>query len=181
MDYTDIKKCKRIMIMGNTASGKSTLAKQLSEKLEIEVHFLDAIAHEPNSRWIRTPISEFIKKHTKLTKNKKWIIEGNYSATLEDRLKLTDLIIFIDINRFLAVFNFIKRRFSKNNRYGAPNGCKDALKISQLKYFLLVYPKRAKKRRESLKDRDNVIYIKSFRDLLKFKKSIGLETKGSKL
>lgn len=177
MEFKDIQQCKRIMIIGNSSSGKSTLAHQLSEKLNIPVHHLDVYAHKPDKSWIRTPKDQFIKLHWLLIQNKRWIIEGNYSSSMQDRLGKADLIIFININRLSSLFNFLKRCFCNRVHFGAPCGAKNKVNIKMIKYIFIDFPKKAKRFKEILKNEDKVIYINSFRKLMKLKKELELETK----
>ncbi len=74
---------KRIAIIGSAGAGKSTFARQLSTKLNIEVYHLDAILWKPN--WTGTPKDErsIFKSHGKiilplvLVKDGVWSLSGN--------------------------------------------------------------------------------------------------------
>lgn len=46
----DLKKCKRILVIGGCGSGKSTFAKFLGKKLNLNIIHLDQHFHNPN--WI---------------------------------------------------------------------------------------------------------------------------------
>lgn len=165
------------MIIGNSSAGKSTLAHQLSGKLNIPVHHLDIYAHEPHSKWIRTPKEQFKKIHWKLIQNKRWIVEGNYSSTMESRLQKSDLVIFININRFSSLFNYFKRCTLNRTHFGSPDGTKEYINRKMIKYILIEYPKKSKLFKKTLQHENKMIYINSFAKLLKFKNNIGLATK----
>lgn len=122
----------RIMVIGNSAAGKSTLAHQLSEKLNIPVYHLDIVAHKPNSYWERTKIDDFVKEHNEIVKKNKWIIEGNFINTFSKRLEKADIVIFLSINRFNSAYRYIKRCFSNRARYGQPIGCDDVFSCISL-------------------------------------------------
>jgi len=47
----------RIVVIGTTSSGKSTLAENLSKKLDLDFVELDALYWQPN--WVGTPDEEF--------------------------------------------------------------------------------------------------------------------------
>ena len=51
---------RRIAIVGNCGTGKSTLARQLAAKLELTHIELDALFHQPG--WSPTPAAEFVAK-----------------------------------------------------------------------------------------------------------------------
>jgi len=86
----------RIVVIGNSASGKSTLSMKIKEILDIPVYHLDKILWKPG--WERTPENEFREEHEKILNSEKWIIDGvAYKSTLEERFSKADAIIFLDI------------------------------------------------------------------------------------
>ena len=101
---------EKICIIGPSSSGKSSLAKALGNKLDFKVLYLDQIAHLPNTNWqprekelMRADHKEFISK------NNKWIIEGNYSFLMKDRFSSATCIIWLDFKRIGSLIRFIKR------------------------------------------------------------------------
>ena len=100
---------KRIMLLGCPCSGKSTLAKVLSSKLDIPVFHLDMIFHiEPGE----------IKKKSFYTQQKEyidsrehWIIDGDFRRTesFELRMKHSDTIIIYELPKRLIYWRFLKR------------------------------------------------------------------------
>lgn len=98
----------RILIIGCPGSGKSTLAKKLSQILNLPLLHLDRIYHIDNYHQIPrseliTLIQQFIANHDS------FIIDGNYSATLELRMKHADTIIFFDIPTDICLKNVLAR------------------------------------------------------------------------
>ena len=88
----------RLYIVGSVASGKTTLAKKLSQKLNIPYYELDKIVHQKtdNGRYKRTPEEqvEVIKGIDCCTSG--WIIEGTYRKSCHLLFELADVILFID-------------------------------------------------------------------------------------
>ena len=85
----------KIVVIGNSASGKSTLSIKISEVLNTPVYHLDKILWKPG--WERTSEDEFRRKHEKIMSNEKWIIDGvAYKSTIEERFLAADMIIFLD-------------------------------------------------------------------------------------
>lgn len=99
---------KRIAIIGNGGSGKSTLSRQLAERTGLPLVHLDMEFWRPG--WEQTPRDEWLAKNELLTLCEKWIIDGNYNSTLEMRFAAADLVIFLDFNRFLCLYRVLKRR-----------------------------------------------------------------------
>jgi adenylate kinase family enzyme len=69
---------KRIFILGTTGTGKTHLAYLLSKKLKIKKYSLDDVYWKRKYDIKRTE-KERDKELKKITKNKRWIIEGIYS------------------------------------------------------------------------------------------------------
>lgn len=90
-------KVKRIVILGNGAGGKTTLARALGETLRLPVHHVDSIQFLPEGQ--RRPRSECDQIIVGLTEAKAWIIEGLGSrASIEQRVRAADTVILIDFS-----------------------------------------------------------------------------------
>jgi len=88
---------ERIVIFGNSGSGKSSLAKALARKHEAEHLDLDVIAWEPERPGVRADFEEsrrallrFIEAHDA------WVIEGCYSTLLEVAAQHCTEMIFLN-------------------------------------------------------------------------------------
>lgn len=106
----NVLKCKKISIFGPSGSGKSTLAIKLGELLNLPVFHIDNFFWKPN--WIQTDKKVLCKEIKKITKQRKWIIDGTYSRTLKNRFKRSDLVIFLDFSEEFCI-NSVKERFKK--------------------------------------------------------------------
>lgn len=169
---------KRIMIIGPSSTGKSTLADALGKKLGIKAYHLDQIAHIPNSNFKRRPDAEFISDHEKIMENEEWVVDGNYSITMNERLKRAKLVIWLDYNPLYSVYNFIMRCFKPvENRKGHLEGAKDNFNIDLIKHTLFTYPKNKAKYQMFLKYHHHlpVIYIHSMKELNEYYKHWELE------
>lgn len=85
---------KRIVVIGCPGSGKTTFAKKLRNRSRLPLFHLDAIWHKPD----RTHIAreEFDARLDKLLALDAWIIDGNYSRTMERRMDACDTVFFLD-------------------------------------------------------------------------------------
>ena len=86
---------KKIIIIGCPGSGKTTFAEKLHRKTGIPLYHLDAIWHKPD----RTHISrdDFDARMMEIFADDEWIIDGNYSRTIEMRLKECDTVFLFDL------------------------------------------------------------------------------------
>ena len=99
---------EKILIIRCPSSGKSTLSKVLAKRLNLPILHLDRVYHIDNTHQIsreelKEKIHEFIKE------NDKFIIDGNYSATLAFRMQFATTIILLDFPTEICLSN-IKAR-----------------------------------------------------------------------
>lgn len=113
----NIRDYKKIMIIGNNGSGKSYLSEQISAITQIPVFHLDLEYWQPN--WQPLSEEDWTKKQNELVSKEQWIIDGNYTETLDIRFKQADLIIFLNLNRFICLSSVLRRR--KKKRIDFPN------------------------------------------------------------
>lgn len=88
---------KKILILGIVASGKTTLAKEISQKINIPWYELDTIVHHetPHGRNKRTP-DEQIAVIQDIDRQGAWIFEGTDRASYRCLWDMADRIIFLD-------------------------------------------------------------------------------------
>ena len=85
---------EKILIIGCPGSGKSTLSKKINKMTKIPLYHLDLIYWKDDKTNIDK--NEFISVLSDILKKDEWIIDGNYSSTMEMRIKSCDTIIFLD-------------------------------------------------------------------------------------
>ena len=102
----------KIHICGTYGSGKTTLAKNLSEKLKISFYSLDDIKYKVKYSKIMS-VEDRINKIKKICLGKKWITEGTWSGYAEDAFKKSDFIIFMLIPKLTCSFRVLKRFFTR--------------------------------------------------------------------
>lgn len=151
-------------IIGSGGSGKSTLAKKLEKKTGIPAYHLDSLYWQPG--WIETERDEWRLMQENLCSKDEWILDGNYGSTLDIRLKHSDTIIFLDINRFTCMARAILRSIKSygRTRSDMAEGCKEQFDIKFIKW-ILEYPTARKpevlKRLEMLSPGKNIIILRS--------------------
>ena len=127
---------RRVLVIGSGGSGKSTVAAQLGELLELEVNHLDKFYWRPG--WVKPEPDEWIRQVTELIDRDSWIIDGNYSGTLELRLRRCDTIVFLDLPRVLCLWRIVKRffRYRNGNRPDISEGCPEKLDFEFVSWVL---------------------------------------------
>jgi adenylate kinase family enzyme len=98
---------ERILIIGCGGAGKSTLARQLGQKLDLPVVHLDKLFWKPG--WVEESQEEFDRKLALELEKSKWIIDGNFNRTMPQRLAKCDTIIYLDFSRWTCLIGVAKR------------------------------------------------------------------------
>lgn len=167
---------KRICIIGCSSSGKSTLANKLSAKLNIPTFHLDILAHFPHSKWLRKPDNDLISAHNNILKENEWIIDGNYSLCMPERIAKASSILWLDTNNLTSAFRYLIRSLKNNpDRIGRLPGAQNELRLFMLKQILFIYPKNRLKYQKLIRNYNKrVISIKDMKELNQYYKHWGL-------
>lgn len=163
---------KKIIVLGRTASGKTTLANKLGRVLNIPVYHLDKIFWKDNGDHLHQ--AEFIEKVNEIMEKSSWIIDGDNprSKTLDTRITNADTIILYDLplphilwrqtKRFFKYYNQVRPDMGGNNKQKYPftlNEIKRALEHPTLEIYSKILPHM---------DTKKVFIIKSSKDEISF-------------
>ena len=107
---------KKIIVIGCPGSGKTTFAEKLRDKTKLQLFYLDAIWHKPDKTHISR--DEFDARLGEILGFESWIIDGNYSRTLEVRISASDTVIFFDLPTEVCLDGAVARLGKK--RYDMP-------------------------------------------------------------
>lgn len=166
---------ERIVIIGCGGAGKSTLARQLGEKLDIPVVHLDQIFWSPGN-WTHLEKEEFDRRLMIEMDKPRWILDGNYNRTMPTRLVKCDTVIYLDYNRFVCLFSWLKRVLSnwgKTRKDMAP-GCNEWFDPEFAKWLWNFNRNYRKKYHRMLSELEGkqVIILKNRRQVRKFLKTL---------
>lgn len=125
---------ERIIIIGCPGSGKSTLALALKEKLGLPVVHLDQLWHRAG--WKTVSREEFDVQLELAMDMDRWIIDGNYNRTMQQRLMKCDTVIYLDFDRWTCLLGVLRRTLSSHGkvRPDMAEGCPERLSWEFLKY-----------------------------------------------
>lgn len=169
----------RIMIFGFSGGGKSTLARKMGEILDIEPTHFDAIHWLPG--WVEST-REYKREMIKpVLERDRWIIEGNYHRIYwNERLELADTVIFIDVNRFICLWQAWKRSriYKGKTRPDMGEGCTEKFDLEFAKWVVFQGRRKNNIMLDAVKyakEQNKAVYVlKNRRDINKFLK--GIET-----
>ena len=162
---------KRILIIGSSGAGKSTFAKRLHEVTSIKLIHLDQLFWKPY--WVEPSKAEWRKKVEHIIRGEEWIMDGNYSGTLETRIEACDTVIFLDFPPAVCVYRILKSVafYKKASRPDMAEGCPEKFDFNFLR-LVWDYPNRSKPKVESLLEMHHsgktVFHIKSKREVESF-------------
>ena len=98
---------QRIVTIGSSSSGKTTLGKALSRKLNIEHKELDSFYWEAN--WKEASLDDFRKRVMLFVETKSWITDGNYSQVIDIVWPRATHVIWLDYPFHIIMKQFFTR------------------------------------------------------------------------
>ncbi|MCI0389709.1 MAG: DNA topology modulation protein [Acidobacteria bacterium] len=162
---------RKVLVIGSGGAGKTTFAMRLSNILNIEVIHLDALYWNPG--WVETPKVEWRRTVEGLIARGSWIIDGNYSGTLDMRIGACDTVIFLDIARRICLWRVIKRvmQYRNRRRPDMAEGCQERLDLKFVRW-VWNYKKRTRpkivKLIEENADGKKVVWLQSDGEVERF-------------
>ena len=172
------KEIKRIAIIGNAGSGKSTLSQKLQAITNLPVYYLDQYYWKPG--WVRTDPDEYKKMHDAICDKEEWIIDGINLRVMEYRIQRADMIIFLNIPRYICLWRIFKRTFQNYGKetLSSPKGCPERFNWEFIKFLKWVwdfkkkYPAAVKVLLKKYSDGKQIYIFKSQQEVDAFIKKI---------
>ena len=106
---------ERVMIIGCSGAGKTTLSRKLGEKTGLPVVHLDQIWWSPGN-WEHLNWEEFDRLLVVEMAKDRWILDGNYNRTLDLRLERADTVSYLDFTRWQCLRGWIGRVIKNRGR-----------------------------------------------------------------
>jgi len=122
----------RICVMGPSNSGKSTLTTAIARARGLTPLHLDLLYHIPNTDWQPRPVEEFVELHDEALSGTSWIIDGNYSICLPQRLARATGLILLDASIATSLLRYLRRSWFERDRVGGLEGGMDSVKWSMI-------------------------------------------------
>ena len=85
---------KKVIVIGCPGSGKSTVSRTLHNKTGIPLYHLDMMYWNADKTTVEKSV--FLERLSDVLEKDEWIIDGNYSSTMELRMAACDTVIFLD-------------------------------------------------------------------------------------
>ncbi|AEV39455.1 topology modulation protein [Pseudovibrio sp. FO-BEG1] len=130
---------QRVMIVGCPGAGKTTVAKRLAAVTGLPLVHLDF--HYWQSGWVRTESDVWAEKVETFAAQPRWIIDGNYGGTLEQRIACADTVIHLDFPTYICLYRVFRRMVAglgKRREAEFVEGCEERFDWKFL-WFVLNY------------------------------------------
>ncbi len=125
---------ERVLILGSPGAGKSTFARQLTERSGLPVVHLDQ--HYWRTGWTEPDADAWHDTIKRLLAQQRWIMDGDYGGTLDMRLRDADTVFFLDLPRWLCIMRVLRRIVTTygRTRPDLAEGCPERFDWEFLKY-----------------------------------------------
>ncbi|MGE5175585.1 MAG: hypothetical protein ACM3JJ_04345 [Hyphomicrobiales bacterium] len=134
---------RRILVVGSGGAGKSWLTTRLAAITGLPAVHLDI--HFWNPGWKETPEPAWSETVARLTREARWVMDGNYSGTLRARIEAADAVIFLDVPRRRCLARIFGRmiRWRGRSRPDLAPGCPEGFDLEFLRW-VWDFPKRSR-------------------------------------
>ena len=167
---------QRILVIGSGGSGKSVLARRVADRLGLPIIHLDARYWRRG--WSATPKDEWADEVARLLAGDAWVMDGNYSGTLDLRIPAADTIILLDLPRLVCLWRVAKRRllYRGRSRPDMHPGCPERL-TWQFIAWIWNYPRRqlprVLERLRSVSNEKRIVILRSPAETERFLSGLG--------
>ena len=120
-------------VIGSPGSGKSTFARRLGAHTGLPVIHLDEHFWRPG--WEPTPDDEWHDVVTGLAAGDEWIIDGNYTRTIDLRARAADTMVLLDYPALGCVARALRRSVTKFGQEVQAPGCPERVDPQFLRWI----------------------------------------------
>jgi energy-coupling factor transporter ATP-binding protein EcfA2 len=104
---TSLRGCNRVLVLGRTGSGKTTLARQLAAALDVPHVELDALYFGPSFSTV--PLEVLRERTSVAIAAERWVIDGNKSAVRDLVWPRADTVVWLDYPVAVSLWRLGKR------------------------------------------------------------------------
>lgn len=98
---------RRVVVVGTTGSGKSTLSRELAVTLNLAYVELDGLHWGP--KWRQSSDDEFVARVDEALRADGWVVDGNYSKARHIVWRRADTVVWLDYPLPVVMWRLLKR------------------------------------------------------------------------
>lgn len=137
----------RIVVVGTTGSGKTTLARALAERLGRPHVELDALHWEPN--WQMAPVDVFRERVVEALNRPEWIVDGNYGKVRDLVWARADTVVWLDYPLRVVLPRLLRRTATRViTREELWNGNREELRHALSRDSIILWALKTYRRRQ---------------------------------
>ena len=122
---------RRVVVLGCSGAGKSTVAAALARRTGLPVVHLDEHFWQPG--WVMPDEASWRVVQCRLVAAPTWVLDGNYSSTYDERLPLADTVVVVDASRWRCLLRVLRRTWRLRGTEVAV-GCPHRVDLGHLRY-----------------------------------------------
>lgn len=140
----------RILVIGNSGGGKSTLARRLGAKLGLSVIHLDVLFWKPG--WVESDDAEFRMLIVEALSSSAWVCDGDFGSSFDVRLPRADTVVWLDLPVWLCLYRAIRRAmtYRQGGRPDMAEGCRETIDLKFYGYILTFNRRRRRRIEDAL-------------------------------
>jgi adenylate kinase family enzyme len=141
-----VRPAGRILVYGVTGSGKTTLARQISERTGLPWHPVDDLTWQPG--WVAVPDHEQRRRIAVICAWERWGLDTAYGKWLDLPLERAQLVVGLDYSRWLSLQRLIRRTAVRTiGRRPVCNGNVESLRSAFSRDWIVYWHFRSFKRK----------------------------------
>jgi adenylate kinase family enzyme len=127
------REMRRVAVIGCPGAGKSTFARRLGSRTGLPVIHLDEHFWRPG--WEPTPDDEWNDVVRDLAAGDEWIIDGNYTRTIDVRARAADTVVLLDYPALGCVARALRRSVTQFGKEVQARGCPERVDPQFLRWI----------------------------------------------